>query len=663
MKNRLLFLLFVITLFCATANANPGDTTFVQTFSFEMGRSNNKVDTFDFPDGSKEYAKVLMYYTIKCDPQGTYSRDDDKDFPCGEWDYDVYTDILKPTGVVDADGKPEFDVWRLWSYITPYGINLDKDIKELNKDGWRYVYDVTDFLPLLKNKVILRDGNGQELVDIKFVFIEGTPVRKVLDIRPIWSSRGVVFKDYWEGYPLNRFDSIVHDTTFNIDEATKGVKLRTTVTGHFFGKGNNCGEFCDNKHTLKVNGKAIKEWQIIQKCGDMPMYPQGGTWVFARAGWCPGKEGKTNEFELTEYVQNGSLSVDYDVESDPYGVYRITSYLVTYSDISNKDDVEADMIITPTDDLNQRRMNPSAFAPIVVIKNNGSNILKNATIVYGFEGQEPLKFEWSGNLAFLQKDTVVLKQIPDWNRVEGQKAKFFFEVKAPNGNTDPTPYNNRLNSTCSKPAVYNKGEMLFRFVTNKRPKETYWKLTDISGNVVYSADADTLRASKAYYYNMKLNSGTYCLSLYDTNDDGLSFFANNAGNGNAQLSYFDNDKKKNVVAYRFNPVFGSFVHHWFAINNFSNNIVLDQTDVSEGVLRVFPNPSSGSIMLNLVSVEGDDLKAIISDIVGKTVLEVTLESESVNTINVSTLHNGAYTVLVKDGKTKIATGKFIVSKK
>ncbi|MDR2086773.1 MAG: hypothetical protein LBP72_06320, partial [Dysgonamonadaceae bacterium] len=58
--------------------ALPGDTTIVQTFSFEDGRKERKC-SFEFPDGSVQYEKVLMYYTLRCDPTQNPA--------CGEWDY------------------------------------------------------------------------------------------------------------------------------------------------------------------------------------------------------------------------------------------------------------------------------------------------------------------------------------------------------------------------------------------------------------------------------------------------------------------------------------------------------------------------------------------------------------------------------------------------
>ena len=69
------------------------------------------------------------------------------------------------------------DRYELSRYITPYGINLT-----LGPDGWAWVFDVTDYAPLLKDSVELECGNWQELLDLKFAFIEGTPPRDVQNV-------------------------------------------------------------------------------------------------------------------------------------------------------------------------------------------------------------------------------------------------------------------------------------------------------------------------------------------------------------------------------------------------------------------------------------------------------------------------------------------------
>ncbi|MBL7942615.1 MAG: LamG domain-containing protein, partial [Flavobacteriales bacterium] len=86
--------------------AGPGDTTIVQTFTFD---AQNNPDIpydspgrrwFQFPSGDTEYQKVLMYYTLKCFEDGTAGG---LGFPCGEWDYLTYTYLFEHTGALDSN--------------------------------------------------------------------------------------------------------------------------------------------------------------------------------------------------------------------------------------------------------------------------------------------------------------------------------------------------------------------------------------------------------------------------------------------------------------------------------------------------------------------------------------------------------------------------------
>jgi hypothetical protein len=110
--------------------AAPGDTLKVQTFTF----GSKQDSTFFFPTAGKEYRKVLMYYTLKCNPKQTPA--------CGEWDYLTYTYVYQKYDTV------EYPI-EMARFITPYGKGLD-----LGK-GFTWTFDVTDYMLLLKDSVHL----------------------------------------------------------------------------------------------------------------------------------------------------------------------------------------------------------------------------------------------------------------------------------------------------------------------------------------------------------------------------------------------------------------------------------------------------------------------------------------------------------------------------
>ncbi|MEI6457088.1 MAG: LamG domain-containing protein, partial [bacterium] len=71
--------------------------------------------------------------------------------------------------------------FELARYITPYGNNLSLG------DGWTWLYDLTDYAPLLRDSVHLTAGNWQELLDVKFKMIEGTPPRDAISVTNIYT--------------------------------------------------------------------------------------------------------------------------------------------------------------------------------------------------------------------------------------------------------------------------------------------------------------------------------------------------------------------------------------------------------------------------------------------------------------------------------------------
>ena len=106
-------------------------------------------------------------------------------------------------------------------YITPYGIGLD-----LGPDGFTWRFDVTDYADLLKGKVDLSAANTQEVLDLKFVFIKGTPPRKVLDIQKIWGPYSYIT------YGDLSTDKALSNKTLNLNPDAKQFKVITRLSGH-----------------------------------------------------------------------------------------------------------------------------------------------------------------------------------------------------------------------------------------------------------------------------------------------------------------------------------------------------------------------------------------------------------------------------------------------
>jgi hypothetical protein len=536
--------------------------------------------------------------------------------------------------------------FELGRYITPYGIQLDLE------EGWTWIYDVTDFAPLLRDSVELEAGNWQELLDLQFLFIEGPSPREVKRVENFWVGN----------YGLSNMDDFVTERSFEMEEGEEGLKLKTVATGHGFGSGNNCAEFCYNTHSVDVNGTQQWAWEIMHDCADNPLYPQGGTWIYARAGWCPGKEGKLEEFELTPFIQNGSVSVDYNIEEDPYGNYVFESQMITYGEMKHQVDVEIDRILSPSNFRLFSRENPMCDNPVIRIRNMGIDPITNCSINFGIVGGNVDSYTWNGNLAFGEyEDVELLSTDPTlWSGDDDATLTFFAQLSYVNDLfIDNNPYNDYATSSFHRPPTYTYGtgedddnRMIVVLKTNSAYWESEATLYDIAGNIVWHRD-DYNEGNTTYRDTLFINEGCYMFHLEDSGEDGLSFFANNDGNGSCRL-----DRVQGIDFEVFENDFGKEIKHYF---HFETDLVsVMETQKPLTTLRVYPNPVEDMCRIEY-SGFGGRVTATVTDMFGNVVNNITMPSnrEGATYLRVSDFASGIYVVTLCDG-TLVRTQRLVV---
>jgi hypothetical protein len=496
MKQFLLVLFIVSTL---PGFASPGDTTLIQTFTFnDLTR---RRDLFNFPDDNRTWEKIIMIRTLKCDEQTTADI-----YPCGEWDYSTSTFVYVPKGDTT-------ELFELEGFVTPYGKRLELG----GEAGWSFHYDVTDYAPLLKGAVDLSSGNKQELLDMKFLFIEGTPPRKVLSIENIYP-----FGQY--NYQKLADDEVLKPTKLHFSPLGQGFKLKARISGHGHFGPRNCCEWDAKTHTYYGNGEVLFRWMVWKDCGLNPIFPQGGTWQFNRAGWCPGTPVDTYEFELTGKLFPGdSLEMDYGIEmyrdnGEKGGNYRMSHQLVTYGEPNFTNDAAVVDIMAPTSKDLYSRLNPIINNPAIIIENTGQHLLQSLKITYGIAGRETYEYLWSGRLPFLQKTTVVLPAI-NWQGIKNNDT-FRVSIASANGTTDQYQPNNSMDSKVVMPAVLPPAFQLYiRANGLNRAREMAYTLCDSRGAVLY--ERQDFEDDVIYMDPLSLDKGFYELRITDAAEDGL----------------------------------------------------------------------------------------------------------------------------------------------
>lgn len=454
-----------------------------------------------FPE-SGSWSKILMAQTLKCDSATAGDK-----YPCGEWDYIWNTFVKAPIGDTT-------EVFTLGSFVTPYG----KRLKLGGESGWKWIYDISDYAPLLKGEVELVAGNNQELLNLEFIFIKGTPPRDVFSVKNIYP-----YAEY--KYEYLATDSLLKETAIVLSEEASEFSIKATISGHGHAGPYNCCEWDSKTHTYRFNGWETFRWNVWKDCGNNPIYPQGGTWPFDRAGWCPGTKVDVYEFDLTPKVSPGdTLLLDYSIEpfrdnGEKDGTFRMSHQLFSYGPPNHEVDVSVAEILVPSDKDAYRRVNPSAGNPVIVIQNLGRQPLKAVNIKYGIDGHRTKRTTWRGSLEFMEKESVSLPA-PGWKHFR-ESGLFEVVLELPRGLVDENMRNNKLASRFEKPLSLPQSFVL-RIETNDlgRASENQYYFSDASGLVWY--DGQALKDSTTYLIPIDLSKGSYQFVFSDDMEDGIS---------------------------------------------------------------------------------------------------------------------------------------------
>ncbi len=426
-------------------------------------------------------------------------------------------------------------------FITPYGIGLD-----LGPKGFKWIVDMTDYAPLLRNNVTLSAGNQQELIDMTFVMIKGTPPRNVVQIDQLWYDRGAQFPNILTGTSLP-------PVNINLQPLAKTFKLKSVASGHDFSNETNCAEFCIREHFISINNVERFKWDLWKECGDNPVYPQGGTWPIDRAGWCPGAPVDVYEFNATPFISGTNVTLDYGVKkkavNENWGRWEVATQLFGYSSANRRYDVAVTDVIRPSDWEFYQRLNPVCGQPRVIIQNTGSETLTACTIKYGAKGFQETEYAYNGNLAFLQVDTIDLPT-PVWPTTEG-KHRFVVTASQPNGIDDEYEQNNSMETGFVVPPTFFKDVQIILKTNNQAAIQYEWKLKNVDGTQI--ASGKNLVDNRIYTHDFTLENGCYDFELINNEGYGLDFWFLRSQLGSGSLSISSGGQ----TPRSFNPDFGN----------------------------------------------------------------------------------------------------------
>ncbi|MDA3868030.1 MAG: peptide-N-glycosidase F-related protein [Salinivirgaceae bacterium] len=316
--------------------------------------------TVYMPEDLSHYESIVLHLDLECPSGG-----------CDPWDQPGMLYINKDNMA-----------WEIARYVTPYGKACG---------GWSY--DLTDFKPILEGKTVFESiirvwGASGWLVNMELELTPGEPEYHVTKIDRLWN------EDYWVyGDPDISYD--FDPVAVPILENTDAAQVRMAVTGHGQGNTLNAAEFSHFTHNIHVNGNEEFPMDLWKDdCDENDCSNQSGTWLYSRAGWCPGQnvvpwlfnleglftQGQDLEldFVLADYTNELNTGYNNNGHTEPH--CRIHGYLVQYEENEDYNSIEQSVTV----DEGTLRVAPNPSKGMFTISSETSNIQNVA--VYRIDG-------------------------------------------------------------------------------------------------------------------------------------------------------------------------------------------------------------------------------------------------------------------------------------
>ena len=538
-----------------------------------------------------------------------------------------------------------FDVienYELARVITPYGSML--------ANNWEFTttFDVTDFIQVLRDSVEIRchysGWSSGFSATLDFEFIEGTPPRDVVKVENIYSG----------GFSYNSSTDFENTKLipkkFLIEANSTNAMVKMASTGHGFDNNQSAAEFKPIDYFLKIDGtQTHTQYNWDADCGENPIYPQGGTWIYDRANWCPGKRAQAFDHEITPFIIAGdSVEVNIDFQSYSWSGTQTPSYIIEcqlfqYSDANFSNSAEITDIIKPSLKDEHSRKNPICGRPLIEIRNYGSAPLTTLDIEYKVAGGTINTFNWVGNLAFNETEEVELPNLANWS---GEANVFEVTLKNPNGQADDYDENNSMQSEFELVAEYPQSFALW-FQTNggvvntfTQVSESSWEFFDENGVSVHSSG--DLISNTQFRDTLTFSAGCYTFVVSDTDEDGLDFWANNDGSGMVRFREIGATWLKS-----FNADFGTNIVHQFTVGSAQST----SSNTQPIQWEIFPNPTKYKILIEGFSDEKTQI-FVLNNLGERVIKTENIQAGFISkNIDLSRLSKGIYFVEISNNKT------------
>lgn len=551
-----------------TLDVTTHDHIFINTNAKE-GR-NSFFGWGEFPGPDKDIRRVKMQVTLGHPDSAAIAH----------WDYLDFI-YLRRVGGKSGVSK-DIELGRL---ITPYGSSFTRD--------WSFTWevDVTDFASLLRDSVeieYVHTGYEPEKLGwsltINFEIQTGPAIANPVSITELYKG------EFPYGDEDDPVENYLKPLAVNFSDNADFGRIRIQHTGHGFGRPDLCSEFCTRWREVVFNGKVIDKRDLWKECGDNPLYPQGGTWIYDRGHWCPGDLQKPDIYDVKALQKENLIDIDMMPYVDSVGEVEgrevVTAYLIQYTSPNHRYDVTAEEIEVPTVKQNYGRRNPAVFNPVIRFRNVGSENLETLNIKYGTKGFKSKTYQWKGSLGFNEETTVTLPGMIDFT-----DGKNVFEVilERPNGKRDQWNQDNAMNALFESPKKLPL-EFVVNYKTNNNPEENHLFLINEKRDTIYQRKPEQCKPDTLYTDTLAIESGLYEFELTDAGGNGLEFWA---------------QPRQGYGYLRFHDLDGNILHHF--ISDCGNGQFLafeatvgakPDTAVSQNAFFIYPRRTKDNLELD-----------------------------------------------------------------
>ncbi len=670
--NSILFL----TLFCcaSAAFASPGDTSVVLTSPVLNADGSTNFDTLIVLPTTKTYRKIFLVYTVNshaCPSGSTY---------CHQWDYIGNVTLKSPHG----------DTVELARIITPFATSGWTRFPAPPAWSEDYIFDVTDFAPLLRDSITINSALGVGSpgfgIFTKLIFIEGTPDRNTVAIHRLYTHGGTY------GNASNPIDNNFPVLNQTAPAGTASAAFRFLVTGHG-SDANQCCEFASHYYNLFLNGTSIKQRDIWRNdCGLNELYPQGGSWTFNRANWCPGSTVTPYYDSLPGVIAGSNYTVNIGFEpytvTSPSGNYFASASVVYYGGINKTRDASIDDIIAPSSSQQHFRENPSNNLPIVHLHNSGSTAIDSVAFKYGVADSAMQSFMWVGNLAPLADTIISLPASSSmaYMSATSQSGSFHFivAITGVNGTPDADQTNDTMRSQFIVAPNW-PDTITIKMLTsnlaadgvslNANPADASWCITNMNGDTLFSRTntnystlyIDTIAMPHNGFYKFSVSTPANCAGLHWwLFDQALTGYSP----GYLQVrkptgaiipmhgyTYTFSTTSAGLKNFGEHDDFGCAYSQYFYVSSLNTTGV--QSINKQSSVAIYPNPASREINIDFDNTDTRNSSLSVINVLGQTVYTTNVTADHI-TINSSSFAPGVYTILFKAGIGSTNIGKVVV---